>query len=438
MKKCNKNILYLAIILFFTATMLNLHAINVQAINSSNMKVSGDDSSNSSQSNNELWVSCENDIVYANKENHWNYTLDIIANSKGIKICQIDEMAYDSDELKNTHIINEAQVKDFLKTDNFITGKIYRRNFGRNVGNVNRIEYIFKGTNSNNEGIICKCTVNLSKEQKSISQIEASVYDTNNLRYNANFNKKVADGVNWVPTNVLGKCQYTKDEILNFGKEPEVLQDNIKTVYDAIQYIQAQNFESANDNIRSSENNITWEHHKPGEEAIRTNKGCCATIAALVNYLLKGDYDEVGYIGYSRSDGSGHVFNYIKQDGIYYFMDYTHQINEVVNKSVVGMESGDLNDYYKGDFIARNLHMAKNPMDYVKYYMNNVKTPPVLWEMYSLDSVLPISNPKRNNKAYIYFPNNVDINILYDDPNDDLILKRVDPPTKFPDWNLVN
>ena len=38
-----------------------------------------------------------------------------------------------------------------------------------------------------------------------------------------------------------------------------------------------------------------------------------------LNYILDGDYEGVGFIAYSQPDGSGHIFNYILQDGYYYF-----------------------------------------------------------------------------------------------------------------------
>ena len=75
------------------------------------------------------------------------------------------------------------------------------------------------------------------------------------------------------------------------------------------------NFFPADDNVRSGENGLNWEHHKPGYHAVRTNCGCCATDSNWLNYILAGDYDEIGFIATSQRDGSGHVYNYILQDG---------------------------------------------------------------------------------------------------------------------------
>ena len=101
-----------------------------------------------------------------------------------------------------------------------------------------------------------------------------SEYDTETLRYNANFRVKVAEGVNWMPVNTLGKPNMTSEEIEALGKDPEKLKDMLNTLYDIIQYIQLADFIEANDNIRIEDDGMSWEHHKPGEMAIITNEGC--------------------------------------------------------------------------------------------------------------------------------------------------------------------
>lgn len=55
------------------------------------------------------------------------------------------------------------------------------------------------------------------------------------------------------------------------------------------------------------------------------NCGCCATDSNLLQYILDGDYDEIGYVAFSHRDGNGHVFSYILQDGWYYVINLTHQ-----------------------------------------------------------------------------------------------------------------
>ena len=127
------------------------------------------------------------------------------------------------------------------------------------------------------------------------------------------------------------------------------------TLYEALQLYQVGNFAPSADNIRSFENGINWEHHKPGYHAVRTNTGCCATDSNWLRYILDGDYDEVGFLATSQRDGSGHVYNYILQDGWYYFIDLTHYHAQgsPINTSE---ESGDLSHYRATDFILGNIH----------------------------------------------------------------------------------
>ena len=72
----------------------------------------------------------------------------------------------------------------------------------------------------------------------------------------------------------------------------------------------------------------------------------------------------------SQRDGSGHIFNYIKMDGWYYFIDLTHYRTDWVATAV---ESGNLNDYYSSDFFLGNLHRVRSVKDYVNYIQSAFK-----------------------------------------------------------------
>jgi hypothetical protein len=50
----------------------------------------------------------------------------------------------------------------------------------------------------------------------------------------------------------------------------------------------------------------------------------CGRMANLANYLLEGDYEELGFILHSYTGhGGGHVYNYIKYQGKYYIVDFS-------------------------------------------------------------------------------------------------------------------
>lgn len=276
--------------------------------------------------------------------------------------------------------------------------------------------------------------VHTSKRQQSVP----SEYDTQTLRHNADFRLPVGKGVYWVPANTLGKSNLTREDILDLGNDPKVLQREIDTLYEVIQYIQVADFRSASDNIRIPEGEINWEHHKPGELAITTNEGCCATISNLLNYLLKGDYEEVGFIAFSHSNGNGHVFNYIKHNGKYYIVDLTHYRNDFMNTAV---EDGDYKSYYASDFIAGNIHEVEDLRDFAAFYRKHANRPPVLFSAYAAENVLPIDSVRRDNELLIVYPDTYQdkVTILFDDPNDTARYEFVDPPTKYPEeWEPYN
>jgi len=268
--------------------------------------------------------------------------------------------------------------------------------------------------------------------------VSPSEYDTETLRYNANFSVKVADGVNWVPVNTLGKPNMTSEEIEALGRDPEKLKEKLNTLYAVIQYIQVADFRSADDNIRIEESGISWQHQKPGEMAIITNEGCCATISNLLNFLLEGDYEEVGFIAYSQSDGGGHVFNYIEHNNLYYFVDLTHYRNDFMCTAV---EDGTLASYYASDFIAGNVHEAARVEDYVKYCRDNYNDPPELFSLHMAKNSLPIAHINDETMHKMVYPESSKeiVKIVYDDPNDNIQYSFVKGPTKYPAvWEPYN
>lgn len=250
-------------------------------------------------------------------------------------------------------------------------------------------------------------------------------YDINNLRANANFRVKVAEDVNWVPANTLGKPSMTINEMKKIiGSTPEVLRDKIKTVYDVIMYIRLSDYKSGGDNRKEYRNNIEVEIPETGEESIITNDGNCASITALANYLLDGDYQEIGMIQYNRISG-GHVLNYVKLNDKYYAIDYTHYRNDMLDSTAV--ESGNINDYYKSDIVAGNIHEMNDMKSYVTYIRDKYNEVPEFLAMYQA------ANPSRvgSRRIYsdgraLYFPKELNFNVLYYNPNDNLVVNFID------------
>ncbi len=263
---------------------------------------------------------------------------------------------------------------------------------------------------------------------------EDSGKDLLTLRHDADYEVEVFEGVSWIHASKLGKSRFSNKEVFNMiGESPEFKQAEIKTLYEALQLYQIGGFAASDDNVRILENGINWEHHKPGYYAVLTNNGCCATSANWLNYILKDDYDEVGFIATSQRDGNGHIYNYIKEGGWYYFIDLTHYRTDWI---ATAPETGDMNDYYNSDFVLGNIHKAKSVEAFVNYVQQSFGDPPGMMFKYMAENCMAIDSRNENGKMNIVYEAapGVNLEVIFDDPNDSLGYYQTDPPKNLPNW----
>ena len=258
--------------------------------------------------------------------------------------------------------------------------------------------------------------------------------DLMTLRYDADFEEEVYPDVYWVPARSLGDSRYSNADIFQMvDHSPEDKQAAVSTLYEALQLYQVSGFISADDNIRMGENCIAWEHHKPGYYAVLTNSGCCATDSNWLHYILDGDYDEIGYIATSQRDGNGHVFNYILQDGWYYMIDLTHYRTDWI---ATATEDGTLDSYYSSDPILGNIHKTRSPEAYAEYIQATFGDPPGLIVKYTAADVPAVDSVRSQSGIEITYAqmNDIELEILFDDPGDSLTFTFTDAPSQFPNW----
>lgn len=258
-------------------------------------------------------------------------------------------------------------------------------------------------------------------------------YNDYSLRYSAEFRVKVYENVYWVPANTLGKPRFAKGQILGFGRDTEGIRSSINTLYDAVQYIRAIDFKGYDDNIFLEEGGYNWQHHKPGVKALYSNEGSYASISNLANYLLKGNYEDTGFIHYFQKDGTEYVLNYIKYNNKYYMVDLTRYRNDFRYTSI---ESGDLKNYYDSDYILGNVHEASSMGAYMKYCIDKFSDPPELCIMYSSDNVLPVAVKQVDVNTHVCLPKDfkASVTVLHDVQDDNLSLSFIDGPMRFPSW----
>ena len=251
--------------------------------------------------------------------------------------------------------------------------------------------------------------------------------------HDANLEVQVAKDVYWVPASSLGKSDLTNADIYSMlSSSPETKQQKVDTLYEALQLYRISGFFASDDNIRIAERGINWEHHKPGYYAVVTNNGCCATDSNWLNYILKGDYEEVGFMSYSHTDGSGHIFNYIKSGGWYYFIDLTAHRAADSNSA---FETGNMSDYHNSNSVLGNIHKVKDIQNYVDYVQSDFNDPPGLMFLYTAENCLAVDGTDRQ---IIYESNGKPfVQVIFDDPADKLEFVWKDSPKQLPDWSKL-
>ncbi len=262
--------------------------------------------------------------------------------------------------------------------------------------------------------------------------------DLSLLRHNAEYAVKIFDGVYWVPAVSLGESRYTNAEIAAMlNDSPEEKQAKIGTLYEALQLYQIGDFRSADDNVYISENGIRWEYHTPGRNAVINNRGCCATDSAWLRYLLDGDYDEIGYISTSQRDGSGHVYNYIRDGEWYYTIDLTHYRNDWI---ATAEENGDLDTYSQSDIVLGNIHRTKDLANFVNFVQDAFQAvsvePPGLMFQLTCEDVTPLDGIRSQDGVTIVRPESYEpyVTCIFDDDTDNLTYAYVPDPTNAPKY----
>jgi len=118
----------------------------------------------------------------------------------------------------------------------------------------------------------------------------------------------------------------TNKEIANVIRNGTVEEaaEKINTIQDFMNYVYFAKYICGDgDKFIRMRNNLQWHFNYKPHVVFARNTGCCGATSGLIAYLLENDYEEVGIVGitYSEGFGGGHVINYIKHCGMYYVFD---------------------------------------------------------------------------------------------------------------------
>lgn len=180
------------------------------------------------------------------------------------------------------------------------------------------------------------------------------------------FELQLAKNVYWVPYYSLAEPQYSIKELKKLKYiSPEEKKTQIHNISDAISLFILSDFTYCDDVIYLEEDGIQWEYHKPGELAVLSNNGCCASCASWLNYILEGDFESMGYLNLIRPSG-GHVINFFYHDNWFYLLDlqpFTRSWRESICP-----QTGKRIDFMKSRFITGIMVKAKTLQDYINFH----------------------------------------------------------------------
>lgn len=134
---------------------------------------------------------------------------------------------------------------------------------------------------------------------------------------------------NYALSGLLGGVTLSTEEAYALlDAEPETVRERVKTAADLLMYMLAAKTGDCRGCYCDEWDGYIWHTNLTAKDVMEQRLGNCGSCANLANYLLDGDYEEVGFINhaYYFGNGGGHVYNYILCEGQYYIVDYSSYI----------------------------------------------------------------------------------------------------------------
>lgn len=236
-------------------------------------------------------------------------------------------------------------------------------------------------------------------------------YDSINLIYDAEFITKITKNIEWVPTAILGRTKRSGDQASLIWQLPvDERKQYINNLYEAMQLFHISSF-VLNENKRIIEcGDSIWEVSKDGREAVRDNCGMCAECAAWLIYFLNGIYEETGFLTLIGTKLGGHIINYIKDNGYYYFVDMSMQVSELAVHNAI--ENGDIREFRKNKHVTCSMLRAKRIEDFYSFYSSfyRRRMSEFISFYYTGDCAVPIGYEKASHT--ILLPRGYGVNLI--------------------------
>jgi len=220
--------------------------------------------------------------------------------------------------------------------------------------------------------------------------------------------------------DTLGGLTLTIDEANDLvGKSPEEIKESVKTAGDMLLYMLASRTILKSGCLCTIANGDVWHHNEDARTVLSTKLGNCGSMANLANFLLEGDYEEIGFVNhmYPPNSGGGHVYNYIKYNDHYYIVDFSGYLfsnydpaNELTVLSLKKLEDyGTRWNEVFGGIAAIIVHTSPG---------------------------MHLPNVFDEDNGIVYFPEDADFIILYETPGTGIEVRTKPVPSQIPDWRI--
>lgn len=246
------------------------------------------------------------------------------------------------------------------------------------------------------------------------------MFDTWNLKQDADFECMVAPGLIWIPMNRFGPCAYTKPELIKIMNALPNSAHKLKSLYEVVAGFQLMGYEERPTNRIKETNGLRLEYYETPDEAITSKYGSCSSIASWMNYFLSRMYDVSGYILIVRSTMSGHAINYFWHKGFYYILDLNLMLPQY--KEEIPIEGTGLSGFYKKKSFSGCLFKTKELKNFIRFYEIYTAVASVNFLFFKLDaySLPPMNLEKSNNKIMVYVKTETPLELLNRTYNHDL------------------
>ena len=134
---------------------------------------------------------------------------------------------------------------------------------------------------------------------------------------------------NYQLSGVLGGVTLTAEDARSLvDASPEEAKEKVRTAADVLMYMLAARVGDCGGCKCDQWDGYTWHTNLTAKEVMEQRLANCGASANLANYLLEGDYEDIGFIlhAYYPGNGGGHVYNYILHEGKYYIVDLSWYI----------------------------------------------------------------------------------------------------------------